>query len=145
MIQTIINADEIPPVALNFMNHTHQEEIELVNELGNIVKARQAGEETDKQISQLLDKWLEHTKVHFSRENKLMEEINFPPLPIHAEAHELALNEMQTIINTWNENNDIDQVENYIFNDWPAWFKAHVNSMDMMTAQFAVMNGYSND
>ncbi len=49
---------------------------------------------------------------------------------------------MTEIVKEWESSNDIELIADYVFSLWPAWFDQHVNSMDMMTAKFAVMNGY---
>jgi sialic acid synthase SpsE len=50
---------------------------------------------------------------------------------------------MESVVKAWQENQEFELVENYIFDIWPTWFDGHVNTMDMMTAKFAVINGYS--
>jgi len=144
--KTILEADKIPLVDIDFMNNTHLEELTIANELGEKVTKYQDGsdtsEENSAQISMLLDKWLAHTIPHFERENKLMQETGFPAFSVHADEHEIALNRFKTVINAWTDNKDIDQISDFIFTFWPDWFNGHVNSMDMMTAKFAVMNGF---
>ena len=145
-IKTILDADQIPLVEIDFMNNTHLEELSIANALGEQVTKYQDGSDTSEknssQISELLDKWLAHTIPHFERENKLMQETGFPAFAIHADEHKIALDRFKSVISAWADNKDIDQVTDFIFTFWPNWFNTHVNSMDMMTAKFAVMNGF---
>jgi hemerythrin len=140
----ILEAGTIPHVDLGFMNNTHFEEIEIVKALGENITAYQQNNSEDKakKITDSLNIWLEHTKAHFARENKLMQETHFPAYSIHSQAHEAAFNRLETITKAWQIDKNIDPVAEYVFTLWPDWFNAHVNSMDMMTARFAVMNGY---
>lgn len=144
--KTILDNETIPRVELDFMNNTHFEEVEMVKQLGDIIVAYQESsthsEEEISTISESLHAWLEHTKAHFTRENELMRETQFPAYEIHSEEHRIALYKMETVIKTWNINKDIELVADYVFTLWPEWFNGHVNTMDMMTAKFAVMNGY---
>ena len=142
--KTVLEKESIPKVDLNFMNNTHFEEIEMVKELGEHITDFQDNKTTSKAdgITKILSAWLEHTDAHFARENALMEEIQFPALPIHMQEHERSLTQLKMVLETWINEQDIEQLSDYIFELWPAWFNAHVNSMDMMTARFAVMNGY---
>ncbi len=144
--KTILDPETIPRVDIDFMNNTHVEELAIANELGKQVSAFQDGKDTSdeniKKISDLLKKWLDHTIPHFERENRLMQETGFPAYQIHSEEHDIALNRFRTIISAWDENRDIDLVADFVFTLWPNWFNGHVNSMDMMTAKFAVMNGF---
>lgn len=145
--KTVLNSDTIPLVDIDFMNNTHFEEIEMVKDLGKLISAYQQKDshtnEEIKQISEGLNAWLDHTKFHFERENQLMQDSEFPAYPIHFEEHKIALEKMTTVINIWNKNRDIDLIADYVFILWPSWFIVHVNSMDMVTAQFAIMNGFS--
>ena len=134
--------DSIPEVALDFMNKTHFEEIEMVKALGNIVSEYQQNNNQEKQLTISLEHWLKHTKAHFSRENLLMMDINFPMYSVHSGEHSSVLEEMENIVNAWKNNHDIALISDYIFTTWPNWFNSHVNSMDMITAQFALIHGY---
>ena len=140
--QLILTADTIPLVALDFMNNTHFEELELLASLGELINSYQEHDNERDEITQSLDDWLSHTKAHFDRENELMIDINFPMFPMHSGEHRRVLDEMEQIVLTWKEKNEINILADYVFSIWPRWFEAHVNSMDMITAQFAVMNGY---
>lgn len=144
--KTILESKKIPHVELDFMNNTHFEEIEMVKELGELVNSFITNDNQQNQntLTQKLNAWLNHTIAHFERENDLMKDTGFPAYPIHKNEHSIALNQMRDVINTWIKNQNIELVEDYIFSLWPAWFEQHVNTMDMMTAKFAVMNGYTN-
>jgi hemerythrin len=141
MSPTNITPDNIPLVAIDFMNQTHREEVALVNSLMKKLQAA-AEEKNDDGITESLTQWLAHTEAHFQRENELMLEINFPPYLVHSGEHENAINLMRSVIQTWKKNMDLQQLTDYVFNQWPEWFMAHVNSMDMVTANFAKTKGY---
>ena len=150
---TIIETKDIPQVELDFMNATHFEEIAMVKSLGELVSNYQQSandsnsnsnsNSNEKAITESLQEWLSHTTAHFERENELMQQTGFPALPVHSNEHQQALKNMQAIIEAWQHNHDIDLLADFIFDLWPNWFNTHVNTMDMMTAKFAVMNGYS--
>jgi len=143
----ILEASTFPKVDIDFMNNTHFDELVIVQNVGELVSAYQhnnsPNDSDTQEVTDALTGWLDHTHAHFSRENLLMDEVEFPMYHIHFGEHERVLNEMETIVNTWKKSHDIKPVEEYVFNLWPTWFNNHVNSMDLMTAQFAVMNGYS--
>lgn len=147
--KTILEVETIPRVEIDFMNNTHFEEIEMVKKLGKLITSHQEtnshSDTEDKRLSQSLQEWLEHTVAHFERENQLMQETGFPAYAIHSDEHEIALNQMKNVIGAWQENKDIELIANYVFTLWPEWFNSHVNSMDMMTAKFAIMNGFNEE
>lgn len=148
--KTILEMEAIPRVNLTFMDNTHFEEIEMVKELGELITLYQEeGDENndpntaEAKITEKLIIWLNHTIAHFERENKLMQQTNFPAFPIHSQEHEIALNRMKRIVRLWQTNKELEPLSDFIFSFWPNWFNAHVNSMDMMTARFALMNGFN--
>ncbi len=136
-----LTPQNIPLVSIEFMNHTHQEEVALVNTLMEQLQTGQENINPD-EISELLNQWLSHTEAHFQRENELMVEIGFPPYLVHSGEHENALNVMRAVIDGWQQSGDMQQLSDYVFKQWPEWFMAHVNSMDTVTANFAKMKGY---
>jgi hemerythrin len=136
----VLTAEAVPHVALDFMNNTHFEELDMVKSLGELITHYQQSDNDT--LSHALKAWFEHTQAHFSRENELMVDIQFPMYPMHSGEHARVLEEMESIVISWNKNYDIALLSEYVFTAWPHWFEQHVNSMDMVTAQFAVMNGY---
>ena len=139
----VINAETTPQVAIDFMNDTHGEEVVMVRKLGEAIVAYQQGDNKNvAQISELLVEWQEHTQAHFERENRLMKQVNFPAYPIHSSEHEAALSTMADVVGLWQKKQDVGGLAEYVFVLWPAWFSTHVETMDTMTAQFAVMAGF---
>lgn len=143
----ILEADTFPRVDIDFMNNTHFDELVMVQHFGQLISAYQenatSSEEDIQQITQAFENWVEHTHSHFYRENALMQEVEFPMYHVHSAEHERVLEEMVKTVDSWKNTHDIDAVADYVFSSWPTWFNSHVNTMDLMTAQFAVMNGYS--
>ncbi|NQZ52831.1 MAG: hemerythrin family protein [Piscirickettsiaceae bacterium] len=142
----ILDTETFPKVDFDFMNETHFEEIEIVNELGRLITAyQQDATFTENEINKItysLACWLQHTQTHFDRENMLMMNIQFPMYLVHSSEHSHVLKNMNQIVKAWKNNNDIEPLVDYVFTVWPEWFVEHVESMDMVTAQFAVMVGY---
>lgn len=144
--KTTLDVSTIPRVEIDFMNNTHAEEVEMVIALSNIITFYiESDSKTDDEkqgITQALESWLQHTKLHFEKENELMREVQFPAYLMHAGEHESTLQKMTFIVNEWKTSKRIKPVADFVLTGWPAWFESHINSMDTMTAKFAVMNGY---
>jgi hemerythrin len=147
--KTILDKKTMPLVDIGFMNKTHLEEIVMVKKLGELVtdylQNKSHSESEIDQITLALQTWLEHTQAHFKRENELMEKIDFPAFKLHSDAHTNALARMSTVMNIWKEKQDIQHLQDYVFNLWPNWFTEHVNSMDIMTARHAKKHGYNEE
>jgi hemerythrin len=133
--------DQIPLVALESMNQTHKEEVELVNCLATSVAAGIEGEADQAEIATRLDDWIEHTRNHFARENALMEKHNFPALPVHSGEHERVLTLIEELRRTWIESRALRPLALFLFEEWPAWFDNHVHTMDNITASFIRQQG----
>lgn len=132
----VIDITEIPLVALDTMNEVHREEVALINQLGELVIAGVEGSPDSEAISFKLNEWVAHTRAHFEGENKMMKEYGFPPYPVHMGEHQQALSRIESLQQQWLGDNQLDRLAEYIFVEWLEWFKAHVNSMDMVTARF---------
>ena len=147
--KTILQANDIPVVAIDFMNHTHYEEVALVSTLGEQIESYQntasPSHQDAEKISALLAQWLEHTIEHFKRENELMKHYHFPAYETHYYEHEISLDKMKAIIQQWNDSHDINELAKFVFITWPAWFNGHLASMDNVTARYAMMSGYENN
>ncbi len=129
----LLSKQDIPLVSLNIMNRTHQEEIDIIN---NIYALLQQDDSSTEQISALLDQWSEHTREHFERENRFMQQYHFPAYPVHANEHQQTLEIMLQNLDRWKQDHNNAALKHYMASEWLNWFKAHVASMDMVTAQF---------
>lgn len=127
----VLELEEIPQVAMDLMNNVHREELTLVNSLSAAI----ANNDTPK-ISPLCEQWLEHTQAHFARENTLMETHNFPAYHCHHGEHIEALKGLESIINSWKDNADLDALTAYVRDVWPQWYINHISTMDTVTSAF---------
>ncbi len=149
ILKTILETDSMARVNLAFIDNAHFEEVQIVKDLGKLITTYQdenikndATDQYEEQITVILITWLRHTIAHFSAENELMQQINFPTMRLHTQEHETELNRIKRIIRLWQTDKEITLLADFVFNFWPNWFKAHIRSMDMSMARFAIMNGY---
>ncbi len=149
ILKTILETDSIARVNLAFMDKAHFEEVQIVKDLGELITAYQdetiesdATGQYEEKITVMLITWLRHTIASFSAENELMQQINFPTMQLHTQEHETELNRIKRIVRLWKTDKNITLLADFVFNFWPNWLVAHINSMDIMMARFAVMNGY---
>jgi hemerythrin-like metal-binding protein len=110
-------------LGVDSMDSTHQEFIALVNSLGNA---------TDEEFPKLFQELLEHTESHFTAENKLMEEVRFPPIEIHMGEHHRVLEQMR-IISSKVETGSITTGRTFVLTI-PQWFREHAATMDSALA-----------
>jgi hemerythrin len=126
----------IPEIALETMNATHREVVEIINRLGALLKKRRNGNPEPESITEAMEEWVSHTRAHFEAENRLMREHGFPAYPIHSGEHARVLQHIENLQQNWLQQQDAAPLADFLFEEWPNWFLMHVNSMDTVTAQF---------
>ncbi len=134
--QNIPDPSSIPRVALESMNQTHREEVGMVQRLADLLVQGISGDMDETAISALIQAWIEHTREHFARENRLMEQYSFPAYPVHRGEHERVLSLLEALQQAWQNQYFPEPLAEFLCNDWPAWFDNHVKTMDQVTAAF---------
>jgi len=137
----LIQGNDIPQVAMAFMNEVHAEEAGLVNRLHELIEQHKKDQSVEAEIDQAMMEWIEHTVAHFERENRLMQETGFPALSIHAEEHDRALAALNLLQKNWLEQRDIQVLAEHVQTNWPQWFRNHISTMDTVTALFFQQSG----
>lgn len=134
----LLNKEDIPIIAMESMNETHFEDLEIINELFETVLAyeKEASLENEELINAKYSEWFEHTIAHFRGENEMMQERGFGPYFIHKSEHDNALALMDATFASWRETKDIAALKRYFVEVLPQWLVQHINSMDRVTALF---------
>jgi len=126
-----VEVNDIPQVAVNFMNDDHAEAVTLLNQLFNALETS-----SDDKVNTALSAFYQHNAEHFAREEEQMIRINFPPYTCHKSEHERVLQEMREIQQQWQTNHDRGALERYLKDTVIPWFVNHINTMDTVTAMF---------
>jgi len=134
----LIDRDDLPVVAMEFMNDVHYEDMEIINKLFELVLAygKEPTLENQKALDQKYQEWIAHTVDHFKGEEVMMLEKGFPPYAMHKGEHDRALEEMQTLFRQWQESRDISPLKIYLIERLPQWLVHHISTMDTVTANF---------
>lgn len=121
----------LPNVAMPFMNAVHSDELALVSRLLTDLGNAADPANIDAQIAA----WVEHTKAHFAREERLMHEYDFFATPCHQGEHKTALLQLLGVQQQWLRERDTALLQDYIHH-WREWLQQHISTMDFVTAQF---------
>ena len=132
----LFDPKEIPQVDMDFMNKTHEEEINLINTIHQHIEDYNGSNDDNKKIDTLYEEWIEHTIAHFNAEETKMKDMKFPPYLAHKGEHDKALQDMKNVFDSWKKERDINMLKHYINIITPQWFMMHVTSMDTVTASF---------
>jgi hemerythrin len=128
---------DYPQVALDFMNRDHAEFVGLRAQLLELLAAAAPDARVDKLLADLL----EHTRHHFAEEERLMQEVRFPPYPVHKGEHDSVLADMAAKVELWKQGHDAAALRKWLERDVGDWFVNHVSTMDFVTAGFIKAQG----
>lgn len=123
--------EQLPILELSSMNETHNEEMQLITKLHTAAKDNET-----KLVLELLNQLIEHTSKHFSNEERLMEEAEYPGFHIHKHEHAKQLLDLQSILSFYEMTNDTNSVYTYLEDSLTPWIIEHVQNMDIAAAQF---------
>lgn len=123
--------EQLPMVAMPSMNDTHLEEMIIINQLDAAAK-----ENNVELVAKVLQDLLEHTIIHFSDEEDMMEEALFPAYQMHKSEHDRHIHELKALVKYFDENRDPKAITAYIDGNLTKWLVHHIETMDTITAQF---------
>jgi len=118
-------------VAMPSMNDTHLEEILIINRLDTAARKNDT-----KAVSEILQELLEHTTIHFFDEEDMMKDALFPAYQTHKGEHDRHLQELNALIQYFEEKKDTKAIYIYIEGSLTPWLTNHIKTMDTMTAMF---------
>ena len=134
----LINKEDLPLVAEDFMNEVHYEDIEIINDLHNklLNYLNNTTKENKTIVIDAYKHWYSHTVTHFKSEEDKMVQLNFPPYLIHKSEHDNCLKKMGLILDDFTQNNNTQSLKNYLESDLIDWLINHIQTMDTVTAMF---------
>lgn len=130
----MIAQEQLPMVAMPSMNDTHLEDVILINQLSSAAASKNFAA-----TKIFLEELVEHTISHFSGEEAMMKEHNFPPFAIHKAEHDRVLKELSNITRIFSEGEgDFSLVTSYVDGSLIPWLLNHIETLDTVTAMFLV-------
>jgi hemerythrin len=134
----LINKNNLPLVAMDFMNETHFEDVEIINELYKDILEyeKEQNESTQKIFETRYKEWIIHTQNHFEAEEIQMREKGFFAYECHKNEHNLNLSEIKQLFNNFQETKNISELKEYFENNLVSWLVNHIQTMDTVTAMF---------
>jgi len=129
----LISQEQLPIIELDSMNERHDEEIELIVKLYSVAKNNESQE-----VTKYLNKLIDHTAKHFTQEEKLMQEANYPNYYAHQHEHAKQLMDIQSIRSFYEMTNDTQAVAAYLHDSLTPWIIEHVDNYDSMASIFLI-------
>lgn len=132
---SLLTIDQVHHVAVDEMQHTHAEEINMLNTIDELATIYENDKTKQVELENRLDAYIAHVNAHFANEERLMRLYAFPPYPMHKAEHDRVLDELNGIVLRWKEHGDIDAIIAYLRQS-VEWIINHINTMDNMTAMY---------
>jgi len=134
----LIDIENLPQVAMEFMNDIHEEDVNIINDLYDLVIEYEKNPTNDNEtkVTSKYQEWFDHTVEHFRGEEEKMVELKFPPYPVHKGEHDHALQTMDSVFREWGSSKNIDDLKLYLKDQLPEWLTHHIKTMDTVTAVF---------
>jgi hemerythrin len=123
--------NQLPTIALEFMNIEHQQ----VADIFNRVEADFNKHDVDAVIAGILE-MQQHCIEHFSHEEREMKASEYPPFQVHKQAHDRVLMEIDMVVKQLQSHRNLSKIASYIEHGFPSWFSHHLATMDKVTAEF---------
>jgi hemerythrin len=137
-VYMLINKNNLPLVAMDFMNETHFEDVEIINELYKYILEyeKEQNELSLKNLEIKYKEWITHTENHFETEEIQMREKGFFAYEFHKNEHNINLSEIKQLFNNFQETKNILELKSYFENNLVSWLVNHIQTMDTVTAMF---------
>jgi hemerythrin len=131
----LIDPDQIPRLAVPFMNEDHAEEARLINAAADRVEEFRAGKASAERVAGAMEALYAQTRAHFAREETAMVDASFPAYSFHQAEHVRILGELGEAERRFRETRDAPTLAAYL-TTLPPWLGQHIQSMDAVTARY---------
>lgn len=135
-MMSYLKAFGISHVALDFINNDHEETAHFIETIHNTIQSAELSPIYKEKILPLLQALQEHKKQHFEREESSMLSVQFPSLHRHKQEHSRVINELNALINHWEQYQDMSALRTYMHHIFPLWLKSHSETMDHAIAEY---------
>jgi hemerythrin len=131
----LIDPDQLPRLAVPFMNEDHAQEARLLNAAADTLEQFQAGKASQAAVTAALDALYLHTRAHFAREETAMNEASFPAYSFHQAEHVRTLGELGEAERKFRESGAAAALAAYLATV-AIWLAQHIETMDTVTARY---------
>ncbi len=131
----LLTIDQVHHVSVDEMQHTHEEEISMLNEIDALATLYEKDKSIHEALEEKLDAYVQHVKDHFANEERLMRLYAFPPYPMHKAEHDRVLDELDDVLIRWKQHGDMNAIISYLRQSVD-WIINHISTMDNMTAMY---------
>lgn len=125
----LIQEQDIQQVSNAMMNMLHEDEIELINNFYDAVKAK----DIDK-VDELFKALLVEVELHFKTEEDMMEQSAYADMQMHKSDHDLMRKKLAKFHKRWEVLKGPKELQSFLEKDFKKWYTGHVSKWDAQTA-----------
>ena len=125
----LIQANEIQKVTNEVMNMLHEDELEVINEFHDAVKAKDV-----EKVDELFPGFLAEIEVHFKSEEEMMAQTSYPDAQMHISDHDAIRKKLEKFKKRWDVLKGPTELLGFLENDFKKWYTQHISKWDSQTA-----------
>ncbi|MDH5682130.1 MAG: bacteriohemerythrin [Spirochaetota bacterium] len=137
MSDSIIKWTDQLSVQINAIDNQHKNLVDIINKLYGKMKE---GKGKDV-IGQIIDELISYTKTHFTFEENMMKEHDYPQYNNHVEEHKVLVEQVYDMKAQYNSGKILSTAELMSFLE--EWFTGHIKGTDMKYKPFLNEKGVS--
>jgi len=125
----LIQEQDVQQVANSMMNMLHEDEIALINDFYDAIKAKDI-----EKIDELFKTLLVEVESHFKTEEDMMEQSAYADIQMHKSDHDLMRKKLAKFHKRWEVLKGPKEVQGFLEKDFKKWYTGHVSKWDAQAA-----------
>ena len=125
----LIQEQDVQQVSNAVMNMLHEDEIELINNFYDAVKAK----DIDK-VDELFKALLVEVEAHFKTEEDMMEKSAYADMQMHKSDHDIMRKKLAKFHKRWEVLKGPKEIQGFLEKDFKKWYTGHVSKWDSQAA-----------
>lgn len=133
--RSYIEWDDAYSVGIDSIDQQHKRLVNLINQLQTAVDYS-TGEEFEREA---LDELVDYTKTHFSYEEGLMQQYDYPEFEPHKAQHQEMIQQVEEVLAEYEQ--DQDRAMQHALDFLKTWLINHINGTDKEYSDFLIEKG----
>ena len=125
----LIQEQDVQQVANAMMNMLHEDEMEVINNFYDAVKAKDI-----EKIDELFPGFLTEIETHFKTEEDMMEQSAYSDMQMHKSDHDAIRKKLEKFHKRWEVLKGPKELQGFLEKDFKKWYTQHISKWDAQTA-----------
>ena len=125
----LIQEQDIQQVANAMMNMLHEDEMEVINNFYDAVKAKDV-----EKVDELFPGFLSEIEIHFKTEEEMMDQSGYSDAQMHKSDHDVIRKKLEKFHKRWEVLKGPKELQGFLEKDFKKWYTQHISKWDAQTA-----------